>query len=465
MCQEAIAIARQVGAREVEGHALNSSGMDLAAVGRTDQALASLEEALRIAVEARNADDVGRAYANLADACFFSGDVARAAIAIEEGVLAADSFGVATSWGALIRQTGILIFYDLGRWQEATLLAVDASISAVAPQADRYKLARLVNLLVSSGSVEAPGALERLGELIRDGPVESQFTAPYYSALAELALWDRRSADGLATIERGLADMASKDTWYWHLMRLHRIGARAAADLAEVGRARRDADLEQDAISRGVALREARDRILTATLTVQTGRAADESLAESATAIAEETRLRGLVDVDAWREALGRWRARERPYLMAYVRWREGEACLALGDRLAAAEALSEAMAIATGLGAGPLVEALRSLADRARLRLVPAELAAPMSAPLQGREPARRSPSTPMDPFGLTEREREVLTLVALGRTNRQIGEALFISGNTAGVHVSHILDKLGASGRAEAAGIAVRLGLVADI
>jgi DNA-binding CsgD family transcriptional regulator len=232
-----------------------------------------------------------------------------------------------------------------------------------------------------------------------------------------------------------------------------------------VGRARRDADLEQDAISRGVALREARDRILTATLTVQTGRAADESLAESATAIAEETRLRGLVDVDAWREALGRWRARERPYLMAYVRWREGEACLALGDRLAAAEALSEAMAIATGLGAGPLVEALRSLADRARLRLVPAELAAPMSAPLQGREPARRSPSTPMDPFGLTEREREVLTLVALGRTNRQIGEALFISGNTAGVHVSHILDKLGASGRAEAAGIAVRLGLVADI
>ena len=67
-------------------------------------------------------------------------------------------------------------------------------------------------------------------------------------------------------------------------------------------------------------------------------------------------------------------------------------------------------------------------------------------------------------DPFGLTQRELEVLELLALGRTNRQIGEELFISGNTAGVHVSNILGKLGASSRAEAAAIAVRLALVAD-
>jgi DNA-binding NarL/FixJ family response regulator len=63
-----------------------------------------------------------------------------------------------------------------------------------------------------------------------------------------------------------------------------------------------------------------------------------------------------------------------------------------------------------------------------------------------------------------LTQRELEVLGLLALGRTNRQIGQELFISGNTAGVHVSNILGKLGAASRAEAAAIAVRLGLVAD-
>ncbi len=63
---------------------------------------------------------------------------------------------------------------------------------------------------------------------------------------------------------------------------------------------------------------------------------------------------------------------------------------------------------------------------------------------------------------LGLTPREREVLALVALGRTNRQIADELFISANTAGVHVSRILGKLGVTGRGEAAAVAYRLGLV---
>ena len=63
---------------------------------------------------------------------------------------------------------------------------------------------------------------------------------------------------------------------------------------------------------------------------------------------------------------------------------------------------------------------------------------------------------------LGLTPREREVLALVALGRTNRQIADALFISENTAGVHVSRILGKLDVTGRGEAAAVAYRLGLV---
>jgi DNA-binding CsgD family transcriptional regulator len=52
-------------------------------------------------------------------------------------------------------------------------------------------------------------------------------------------------------------------------------------------------------------------------------------------------------------------------------------------------------------------------------------------------------------------------LRLVAEGRSNQQIGDALFISRKTASVHVSHILTKLGASTRVEAAAIAHRLGL----
>ena len=51
------------------------------------------------------------------------------------------------------------------------------------------------------------------------------------------------------------------------------------------------------------------------------------------------------------------------------------------------------------------------------------------------------------------------MLELVAAGRTNRQIGEELYVSEKTASVHVSNILRKLGASGRGEAAAIAHRL------
>ena len=62
---------------------------------------------------------------------------------------------------------------------------------------------------------------------------------------------------------------------------------------------------------------------------------------------------------------------------------------------------------------------------------------------------------------LGLTPREAEVLALVAAGRSNRQIAQALFISPKTVGVHVSIILAKLGVTGRVEAATIAHRLGL----
>jgi DNA-binding NarL/FixJ family response regulator len=53
------------------------------------------------------------------------------------------------------------------------------------------------------------------------------------------------------------------------------------------------------------------------------------------------------------------------------------------------------------------------------------------------------------------------VLRLLGAGLTNRQIGARLQISTGTAGVHVSNILRKLGASSRAQAVGVAHRLGI----
>ena len=76
-----------------------------------------------------------------------------------------------------------------------------------------------------------------------------------------------------------------------------------------------------------------------------------------------------------------------------------------------------------------------------------------------RARRPLRRS-----ERFGLTRRELDVLALVADGRTNREIGETLFISTKTASTHVSHILSKLEVRSRIEAATAAHRLGLVPE-
>lgn len=70
------------------------------------------------------------------------------------------------------------------------------------------------------------------------------------------------------------------------------------------------------------------------------------------------------------------------------------------------------------------------------------------------------KTPAKPEDP--LSEREKEVLLLIAQGHTNKEIAAKLFVSPYTARNHVIRILDKLGLSRRSEAAAQAVRLGLV---
>jgi len=63
-----------------------------------------------------------------------------------------------------------------------------------------------------------------------------------------------------------------------------------------------------------------------------------------------------------------------------------------------------------------------------------------------------------------LTDRERDVLRLVAEGATNREIAATLYISGNTVGFHMKNILGKLHLKNRAQAAAFAIRAGLAED-
>src|SRR4029079_18534875 len=86
-CREAIRIAEQVDAIEAEGHARNTLGIDLAAHGRCEEAVTSLETALAIAREAGNVDDIGRAHVNLSETLLFCGRTEDAAAQVAIGVV------------------------------------------------------------------------------------------------------------------------------------------------------------------------------------------------------------------------------------------------------------------------------------------------------------------------------------------------------------------------------------------
>jgi len=220
-------------------------------------------------------------------------------------------------------------------------------------------------------------------------------------------------------------------------------------------------------------------------------RVAEASLA---TAHAYQRRLEGNDDGDTWRGVAETWEALAMPYDVALARWRQAEAYLASATgrtgRTKAQRPLLAAVDLAIGLDAKPLLRELRELAGRARSTLpasvdellvgdappavgIPIDASGATAVPLPVATDGVRSdlvravagdPSTPhrrTDTFGLSGREREVLALVAQGRTNREIGERLFISQKTVGVHVGNILSKLEVSGRVEAAAVAIRLGL----
>ena len=281
-------------------------------------------------------------------------------------------------------------------------------------------------------------------------PVETQFNTPFAMAAAEAALWrgDRTSRSrpsGLASREIRTASGPA-----YHV-RLLRLGDARRGGVAEVARARRDPAGERR-----------RSRPAT-TCGTRCSRSSSRRRRRRGHGRRRDRRRgrddRGRTPPPAsraggasWADAAARWRAREKPYLVAYCRWREAEARLEDGDRVGAAGPRR-------GERASPRVsvprpsQAIEGLAARSRLDL---------STEARRRTRPRSRPAD--DPFGLTRRERDVLPLLVKGRTNRQIAEELFISENTAGVHVSNILGKLGATTRTEAAGIAARLGLGLD-
>jgi DNA-binding CsgD family transcriptional regulator/tetratricopeptide (TPR) repeat protein len=449
--EKALAVAKQVGASDVEGHALNSLGVTMGYTGDIDGGLESLRRAREIGLAIGNFDDVARALENTVDLLVATGRLEDAVVAAEEAYAFDEAHGLLQFYGLITLTSGIIALYRLGRWAEAAELAERGRRHESPGVAEIYLQQRLALLDVGVGRHKAAERRVALLHRLSERVVEAQMFTPMAEAGAELAIWQGRPLDARREILDALAHLPWIDPGLIaRIGPLYALGLRAEADLVEGIHGKRDP----------AALMEARanaDRYLGEIRqlheTIVAGLPAFAPLSNAFRAIseAEYGRLGGTSDPAAWSNAADAFAPFPIPYSQAYARWREGEAILAASlPRSLAATPLREANRIALALGAGPLQREIEATARRARLDL---------DATRAGSALADRSE----DPFGLTTREREVLALLAAGRSNRQIAETLFITENTAGVHVSHILGKLDVGSRTEAAAVAHQLGLLA--
>jgi DNA-binding CsgD family transcriptional regulator/tetratricopeptide (TPR) repeat protein len=434
LAEQALALARDAGAGEAVVRALTVHGADLVYLGRTEEGLSDLGEALRLAEEIGDRIGLDRVYVNLTDALTMLGRLRESVQLGRQGLEAIHRYGIDS---AVLVSNLIEALLALGEWDEADALSTAALRSTMA--SFPYMLLMLrADLEVGRGDFDsAREHLDAALETLRP----DRGLGIYDAYWAELALWERRWGDAAdhstAALERmGSIEAAQLQVWFCAK------GLRAQAELAALARTRRDADAE-----RGVLARADQLTALARRAAEEAGSVTPSGSAWLALAEAEDQRARGVPGPELWAEAADCWTELDRAPLAAYCHWRQAEALVAAGaSRAEASIPAASAYAIAVRIGAQPLRRELELLAELAHLRIAP--------------PPAEAEPAEGLDEvLGLTAREAEVLTLLAHGCTNREIAVALVISVRTVGVHVSHILQKLGAANRLEAAAIAQRV------
>jgi DNA-binding CsgD family transcriptional regulator len=454
LCEEAIAVARAVGDRLVEGHALNSLGASIVRLDQVDRGLALMEEARRLAAELGAAKDEARACVNLSDMLDDLGRLEESVAVASAGMEVASAAGLRRTFGAFLAGNAAASLYHLGRWAE-TVQLTDAYLQLGSDEDLNTVTLRQTRAVLDAGRGDFASALAHVRAARRlsgDMFIAVQYPPVLAAAEAEVAAWQGRLEDAAATVAGGLAALQGPLTDLRACMLLA-VGLRVEAERVALAAARHDDDTVADA--RLVAeelLRWARGTL--------DGSEVAWKRALLATCEAEAARARGEGDPEGWLAAVAAWEEAGYPYHLAVARWRAAEALLARrGDRNQAGELLRQGHATASGIGAEPLRRELERLARLGRVELRRKTAAGERDGAPEGTAP---EPVPPGAELGLTARELEVLALVAAGRSNGQIAEALFISRKTASVHVSNILAKLGVASRVEAAAVAHRLGLL---
>jgi DNA-binding CsgD family transcriptional regulator len=430
--------ARAAGSASVEADALATNGQLALRAGRSAEAIGMFTAA----IEQAGADGaVGvrlRAAYQLAAEHLSRGELAEAASVAHHGVEWAEAEGLGLApFGLDLQHLHFQAHFADGHWDHAQELA-DGFPVRVTRQAEALLSAMALFLDVARGT---PVVSERRTWL---EPFWDDVFVAYIARgiLAEHALWLGDCELALAEAEAAI----DADAWPAHspsVIRVTAIALAARADRAAQSRAAGDAAGAAAEAAAGVELLGLAREGASYPARPQ-GVLGPEGRGWLARCEAEYARLTGTNSPAGWERVLAEF-GPGYAYETARTQWRLAEALVEAGRRDEAAAVWRAARATASRLRAAPLGAALDDLARRARL----------------DSEAGKRGGHDGASPLDvLTDREREVLGLLARGMSNREIGSELFITPKTASVHVSNILGKLGAASRTEAAAIAYRAG-----
>jgi len=437
--ERALAIAAQVDAPLARCRALTALGFALTKLGRWAEGVDACREALAIAERVGTADDIGRAHVMLTATLLSAAQYEEVVAHTSAGLEHARRAGMLASDGLLLSYNCADALYRLGRWDEADAMLAGIGWSSRGPHG------------MTGAVIAARIALDRgqRDEAERFSTQASTRSAESCACSAQLAALDHRYDDARELSQKAIElaeasqdpSLAATVVAIATAIEADRVEAAALAGprgQADMAAARTSADDLIERARRHIAMLESRGL----------GSPADAQ-AHLATAEAEVHRAHGRLDPAEWEAVAARWDDLQYAYPAAVARYRQADALLRRrGNRERAQSAAMAALRVAIELDAAPLVERLELCAQRGRLDIDASTEPAP-------------APTDPLADMGVSKREREVLELLAAGRTNRQIAEQLYISDKTASVHVTHLLRKLGVGSRIEAASLAQRLGL----
>jgi DNA-binding CsgD family transcriptional regulator/tetratricopeptide (TPR) repeat protein len=444
-CEDAIAVARLAGARAEEARALVVLASCLDDPAELDRSIALHLEARRLAEEAGDTQTVVDTYGELAFTLARAGRDRDALADAREGYQRARQLGLEHAVGSYVAYNLAWQLLAAGQWAECERFTTDLLAADSWAAHDLHAIR--AQLLTRQGNFAA--AHEQLDQV--DQVSHGRDLA--WLERTELALWESNNEAASAAAAEGprwrRSTSGPDGRLSHHSSQFYPLALRLAADQAERAAGRRAVDELAEIRRRTEPIASELDQLTTSPVPEarQPGVLCNLLLAK-----AELSRLDGASDPERWQTAATAWERLGRPFEVAYTRFRQAEALLLAGEtpRPQAETLLWQAHQTAVPLGAAPLRREIELLAQRGRLHLEePVDTTVASTAP------------PPAASLGLTQREAEVLALVAEGKTNRQIGQALFITPKTAGVHVSRILAKLGVTGRGEAAAVTHRLGL----